>query len=440
MLKFQLLRLRNGAGMHSLTGYAGRSIARALSLLLALISLAGCGPNRPDVSGLKDFTNRALVQHKDGVTVWTSVLTDEECRRYFGASTADVDVQPVWIQIKNDNDKPLRYLPILTDPEYFAPQEAAQRLHGWFSTGRNAAIDELFESSAVGNYVPANQTISGFLYTNADGGLKFLTVALIGIERYWLFRFIVPVTGVQYAVQSVDFSKLYPAGTIEDLSLDQLRKQLQNLQCCVTSKTGKANGDPLNLVVVGYGVDAIFPFVRRGWHLNEPVDKASSYRMAKAFLTGRKYDTAPVSPLYLFNRYQDIALQKARSSISQRNHLRLWQAPFTLEGKTVWIGQISRDIGIKLTTKSWSLTTHRVSAYVDQERDYLLQDLLLTGFVDRFGYVTGVGESTPDHARVNLTDDPYYTDGLRLVIFLGSEPHTPAQIQPLDWERPVLAK
>jgi hypothetical protein len=41
---------------------------------------------------------------------------------------------------------------------------------------------------------------------------------------------------------------------------------------------------------------------------------------------------------------------------------------------------------------------------------------------------------------VNLTDDPYYTDGLRLVIFLGSEPHTPAQIQPLDWERPVLAK
>jgi LssY C-terminus len=147
-----------------------------------------------------------------------------------------------------------------------------------------------------------------------------------------------------------------------------------------------------------------------------------------------------VSPLYLFNRYQDIALQKARSSISQRNHLRLWQAPFTLEGKTVWIGQISRDIGIKLTTKSWSLTTHRVSAYVDQERDYLLQDLLLTGFVDRFGYVTGVGESSPDHARTNLTDDPYYTDGLRLVVFLGSEPHTPAQIQPLDWERPVFAK
>ena len=226
--------------MRSLTRYAARSAVRTLSLLLALISLAGCGPNHPDPSGLKDFTQRALVQRKDGVTVRTSVLTDEECRRYFGGSTADVDVQPVWIQIQNDNDKPLRYLPIFTDPDYFAPQEVAQRLHGWFSFGRNAAIDELFEDKAIGNYVPGNQTVSGFLYTHENGGLKFLTFGLIGAERHWLFRFIVPVTGVQYAVQSVDFSKLYPAGTIEDLSLDEFRKRLESLPCCVTSKTGRA--------------------------------------------------------------------------------------------------------------------------------------------------------------------------------------------------------
>lgn len=426
--------------MHSLTGNAGGSIARALSLLVGLLSLAGCGPSRPDASDFKRFTDRALIQKYDDVTVRTSVLTDEEARHYFGGSMADIGVQPVWIQIQNDNDKPLRFLPILTDPNYFGPQEVAQQLHGWFSTDANARIDEVFERNAVGNYVPANQTISGFLYTHEDGGLKFLTVGLIGTDRYWLFRFVVPVTGVQYAVQRVDFNTLYPAGTVEDVGLDQLRKLLENLQCCVTNKSGKENGDPLNLVVVGDGVDAIFPFVTRGWRLNEPVDAASSYRMAKAFLTGQQYDTAPVSPLYLFNRYQDVALQKARSSISQRNHLRLWQAPFTIEGEKVWIGQISRDIGIKLTTKSWSLTTHRVSPYVDQERDYLLQDLLMTGFVDRFGYVTGVGASAPENPRVNLTDDPYYTDGLRLVVFLGHDPHTPAQIEPLGWERPVLAK
>ena len=108
---------------------------------------------------------------------------------------------------------------------------------------------------------------------------------------------------------------------------------------------------------------------------------AASLAMAKAFLLRSQYDTAPVSPLYVFGRFQDIALQKARSSVSRRNHLRLWLAPFTVEHHSVWIGQISRDIGIKLTTKSWYLTTHRISPYVDQDRDYLLQDLLLSGGV-----------------------------------------------------------
>ncbi len=250
----------------------------------------------------------------------------------------------------------------------------------------------------------------------------------------------VPIAGVQYAVQRVDFSRLYPPGTIQDMTLEQLRTKLESLPCCVTNKDQSANGDPLNLVIVGNGVDALFAFSARGWRLNEPVDTGSTWRMTKAFLLRSAYDTAPVSPLYLFHRYQDVAFQKARSTVSQRNHLRLWLAPFTLEGHNVWIGQISRDVGVKLTTKSWSLTTHRVSAHVDQEREYLVQDLLLTGLVERFGYVKGVGESTSVNPRENLTDDPYYTDGLRLVVVLGAEPHPLLQIQRLDWERPLAAR
>ncbi len=283
-------------------------------------------------------------------------------------------------------------------------------------------------------------SVSGFVYTHEDGGLKLLNVGLVGAQLFWQFRFAIPITGVQYAVQRVDFGGLYPSGTIEDLTLERLRAKLQELPCCVANKSGSTHGDPLNLVVVGRGMEALFSFAARGWRLNEPVDAGSSWRMAKAFLLHAEYETAPVSPLYLFNRYQDVALQKARSSVSQRNHLRLWKAPFTLEGRDVWIGQISRDIGVKLTTQSWSLTTHRVSAYVDQDREYLLQDLLLTGFVDRFGYVRGVGESTEANPRRNLTGDAYYTDGLRLVVVLGNEPHPALQVQMLDWERPRLGK
>ena len=61
--------------------------------------------------------------------------------------------------------------------------------------------------------------------------------------------------------------------------------------------------------------------------------------------------TQPVSTsnLYLFGRKQDFALQRARPTISQRNHTRFWLAPFTFRGSQVWVGQVSRDIGVKLT-------------------------------------------------------------------------------------------
>jgi hypothetical protein len=129
-------------------------------------------------------------------------------------------------------------------------------------------------------------------------------------------------------------------------------------------------------------------------------------------------------------------LQKARNTVSLRNHLRLWLAPFTVGGLQVWVGQISRDIGIKLTTQVWYLTTHRISSAVDQDRFYLLQDLIMSGAVSRFGFAQGVGASSMPDPRVNLGGDPYLTDGLRLVVFLGTPRRAFDQIELLDWEHP----
>ena len=54
----------------------------------------------------------------------------------------------------------------------------------------------------------------------------------------------------------------------------------------------------------------------------------------------------------------------------QRNHMRLWLAPFRCEGEPVWIGQVSRDIGVKLTARSPTLATH----IFDRKIDVLLCD------------------------------------------------------------------
>jgi hypothetical protein len=41
---------------------------------------------------------------------------------------------------------------------------------------------------------------------------------------------------------------------------------------------------------------------------------------------------------------------------------------------------------------------------------------------------------------MNLVGDPYYTDGLRAVMFLEPRPFTLGDIDLLDWERPASAR
>ena len=69
--------------------------------------------------------------------------------------------------------------------------------------------------------------------------------------------------------------------------------------------------------------------------------------------------------------------QKPRHDIHERNHLRVWLTPLRLEGEPVWIGQISRDIGVRFTKKT--ITTHKIDPDVDEARDYVIDDLVAAG-------------------------------------------------------------
>jgi hypothetical protein len=157
--------------------------------------------------------------------------------------------------------------------------------------------------------------------------------------------------------------------------------------------------------------------------------------MIGAAIQHEGYPVAPVSNLYLFGRKQDFALQRARASIAQRNHMRFWLAPFSHNGKQVWVGQISRDIGVKLTTKAPTLTTHVIDPEVDLTREYLLHSLLAEGFVHSFGFVDGSRAATPENPATNLTGDPWFSDGMRLVILLTPDPIPYREVRSLQWDR-----
>lgn len=414
---------------------AHRPLARARGLrsrALVAFFLAACTPFSPQPLEEAEFLARAQTQEVDGVRVSVVALTPDESRRYFGEDLNGRDVQPVWLRIENQTDGPVWYLPLGTDPSYFSPSEVAFMFHHSLG-GDNQAIDEYFLKAAFTNPVAPKTTATGFVFTHNSEGSKFVNVALLSNRRPMEIPFVVPVPGGKWDFQRVDLKALYPPEKVQTLDLVGLKAALEALPCCVTNKDGSRWGDPLNLVIIGTPPRVFFPFVERGWHLTEPFDLAASRKSVTAFLFGEPYESSPVSPLYVYGRAQDIALQKIRNKISQRNHMRGWMAPFTYEGQRVWVGQISRDIGVRLTSKSWYLTTHKIDPEVDADRDYLLQDLLASGFVRAVGFVGGVGAAPISAPRGNLTGDPYYTDGKRLVLFLGNEPVPLDQVELVKW-------
>src|SRR5262249_25621500 len=99
-----------------------------------------------------------------------------------------------------------------------------------------------------------------------------------------------------------------------------------------TNRRDSALGDPLNLVVIGNFAAILNGFGAR-WDETETITFKSCSRMAKAFLLGSEYRYSPVSPLFVAGRSHDFALQKARQTINQRLHLRLWMTPLRFQGQ-----------------------------------------------------------------------------------------------------------
>ena len=135
------------------------------------------------------------------------------------------------------------------------------------------------------------------------------------------------------------------------------------------------------------------------------------------------------------SRSQDIALQKTRRTVNERNHLRLWLAPVTLHGENIWVGQISRDIGVRFTSKTF--VTHKIDPFVEEARQYIALDVAASQTLRAFAYVRGVGYSDRDNPRFNYTKDPFYTDGKRLVLILGDERLPLHNIEFLQWGEPA---
>jgi len=390
---------------------------------------------------------------RENVAVSVAILTDEESHKHFGADLGSRGLQALWISVSNGSPNRLWFIRNSVDADFYSPDEAALLLRSEVSGSDFEQMRQHFRDETIRVLLKPMTITEGFIFLPRVEGGRYLDIRLAkdayqletrresrveqeeGTFNELRFGFAVPLPDGDFDYERLDTEHSYAGTQLPDIDLDMLRERLEQLPCCSADKDGQTHGDPLNVVMVGESPDVLNSLSRSGWSFTHRITPGSVMRMAGAAMEGKPYPVAPVSSLYLFGRKQDFALQRARRNIAQRNHMRMWLAPFTFEGKQVWIGQVSRDIGIRVTPKSPTLTTHIIDPEVDLTREYLLHSLLAEGFVDRFGFVTGSKQAPITEPAENLMGDPYFSDGMRLLIILSPHPIPYSKVRSLVWEQ-----
>jgi hypothetical protein len=417
--------------------------SRCLTIALAVVvgSVTGCrtfDSYSPTPLEEIPFQDRVQTETKGDVTVSVAVLTDDEARALYDVKLYKKKMQPVWVKVENRRREVIAFLPRSVDRDYVSPLEGAYRSRWTWNKKANRAMELHFYDQAMTFEVPAESQRSGIVLGERRKGARLVMVDLVGEEYLERFEFVVEIPGfpADYLKAIEKYGHLTDEMEIVDLGDDELRQWIAELPCCTKNAKGTKTGDPLNLIVIGDN-DAVWPaFLRSGWDLTATMKTGTALKTGLFGIFGGAYRYAPISSLYLFDRPQDIALQKVRHNIHLRNHLRLWAAPVTYRGMPVWVGQISRDIGSRITTKSSTLTTHKIDPDVDETRTALIQDFIYSQSLAAVTYARGVGEVTPIEPQGNLTGDPWFTDGLRAVMILSEEPVPFREIEFLHWAKP----
>ena len=409
-----------------------------VAAVVAVGALSGTAALAQDMRGNQGYVSRARSGTQGEVRVSAAALSAEESVAVYGARLADKSIQPVWVEVENNDDVPYWLMYAGLDPDFIPASEAAEAMAPRDSGRKLEELDRRFSELAFRNPVPPGATVSGFILTNLHEGAKLLQIDLFADRRSRSFSFLATVPGLRtdYQKSGVFDSELVATnGVVVNFTSDaEFAAALEALPCCATNKDGSRNGDPLNLVIIGGVKDAFSSLVRRGWSPTEVTWKGSVMRMMSSAMSRERYPYAPISNLYLFGRSQDIALQKARDNIHQRNHLRLWRSSMLYHGKPVWVGQISRDIGSRMTIHSPTLTTHKIDPDVDEAGRALMEDLVYSQGLRAIGLVNGVGAAPKSAPRQNLTTDPYYTAGIRSVLLFDSVLTSLTEIEILPWQ------
>jgi hypothetical protein len=188
-------------------------------------------------------------------------------------------------------------------------------------------------------------------------------------------------------------------------------------------------GDMVNFLILGSETGMQRVFTAAGWVKVDADVKNTVLHGIIGSLSKESYLTMPMSQLYLFGRAQDYGWAHAEpiSVVASRNHLRVWKAPFQINGSTVWVGAATHDIGFERDQRNNGIT-HKIDPNIDAERDYVEKTLSSTGMI---GQVMHFLPDSPMKEAKTATGGTFHSNGQVLILKLGE---TGADLSALNYE------
>jgi hypothetical protein len=193
--------------------------------------------------------------------------------------------------------------------------------------------------------------------------------------------------------------------------MDEAKSIISGVDCCARDENGEFVDAPINVVLIGEGIDLLRSLLRGNWQ------------------NLSREQSAHVTPSFLFGRKQDAIFRYTGTVNKGYYQLRLWRSRMLLEGDLVWAGQIQLIID-----NAWSIT--RPDPDVDVAREFLLQNMWYSQSLSQFATSSGIAVLPVESLWANIIGRNYFTDGMRTIMWLSGDPVSITETTRLDWGLP----
>lgn len=269
----------------------------------------------------------------------------------------------------------------------------------------------------VGENKALQVTTSGelFLRINASSDLTpdgAYTVALKLTHETAKAKVKVPAATAASSLKTVSPSALSPSAlspsTLSPSLFDTIPRRVRDQQ--------NNPGDMVNFALIGTEAQVMKAFENAGWVKVDTSTQDAVVHGLLATLEHKAYLEVPVSTLYLFDRPQDLSYARADpiTVAAQRHHLRVWRTTETVDGRPMWVGSSTHDIGFEKDQRNGNVT-HRIDPEIDKERDFIQQSFAAAGDLESAAYVT---PTDPVRTAKTATGGEFHSDGRIVVLDL----------------------